>query len=252
MISGQRIRQIIPSLVTLSALFFGLASILSTLDALRLDMSVLLVESAQYIMLALVLDGLDGNLARWINGSTEFGAELDTFVDFTAFALAPAVLVYALLLDAHSQLWGTILPTAIVFSGAMRMSRFRAKDPLRGQGGFIGLPITINSSWIALMVFAVLTLHPQGHILVEGPFALLFQAPILAMISLQLSSFRYPKPSNKVRYFVPAALAIVLLWVLSQTYAAWIATILAVLCLVYLLSGPAVHKRSVSTESADS
>ncbi|MDT8283949.1 MAG: CDP-alcohol phosphatidyltransferase family protein [Thermovirgaceae bacterium] len=244
MIPEHRIRQMIPSLVTLAALFFGLAGILSTLEAMRLDMPFILARSAKFIMLALVLDGLDGNLARWINGSTEFGAELDTFVDFTAFSLAPAALLFALLLYGPNPLWRWILPTAVVFSGAVRMSRFRAKDPLRGQGGFIGLPITVNSSWVALVTFAALVLHPRGNILVRGPFSILFQLFILVMISLQLSTFRYPKPSNKVRYFAPAVLAIILLFLLSETWAAWIATSLAVGCLVYVLTGPMVHKRS--------
>lgn len=240
----KRIRELIPSLVTLAALFFGLAGILSTLEAMRLDMPFLLARSAKFIMLALVLDGLDGNLARWINGSTEFGAELDTFVDFTAFSLAPAALVFAILLYGPHPLWRWILPTAIVFSGAARMSRFRAKDPLRGQGGFIGLPITANSSWIALVVFASLILKPNADILARGPASVLFQLPILVMISLQLSTIRYPKPSNQVRYFAPAVLAIIFLLVLGDVYAAWIAALLAALCLLYLIIGPAVQKRS--------
>ncbi|MDO9508623.1 MAG: CDP-alcohol phosphatidyltransferase family protein [Thermovirgaceae bacterium] len=248
MITEKLIRQTIPSLVTLAALFFGFAGIFSTLEAMRLGMPFLLARSAKYIMLALVLDGLDGNLARWINGSTEFGAELDTFVDFTAFSLAPAALLFAILLYGPNPLWRWILPTAIVFSGAVRMSRFRAKDPFRGQGGFIGLPITVNSSWIALVVFAALILKPQGNILVRGPFSLLFQLPILVMILFQLSTFRYPKPSNQVRYFAPATLAVIFLFVLSDKYAAWIATILAGLCLVYVFIGPAVHKKSSNAE----
>ena len=68
-------RRIVPSLVTLSALFFGFASILATLESMRLGTPHLLARSAQYIMLALILDGLDGNLARWLKGTTDFGAE---------------------------------------------------------------------------------------------------------------------------------------------------------------------------------
>ncbi|MBL3538210.1 CDP-alcohol phosphatidyltransferase family protein [Aminivibrio sp.] len=237
-------RRIIPTLVTLSALFFGFASILTTLESMRLGVPALLARSAQYIMLALILDGLDGNLARWLKGSTDFGAELDTFVDFSAFGAAPAVLMYALLLHGPSPFWRTILPSAIVFSGALRLSKFRLKDPLRGQGGFIGLPITVNSSWIALSAFAAQILYPDDHILVTGPVSVVFQFLILVMISLQLSNLRYPKPSNKVRYFAPAALVVFLLWILSETYAAWIALFLVLGCLAYVLTGPMIHKRS--------
>ena len=163
-------RRIVPSLVTLSALFFGFASILATLESMRLGTPHLLARSAQYIMLALILDGLDGNLARWLKGTTDFGAELDTFVDFTAFGAAPAVLIYAVMLQGASPCWRIILPALIVFSGALRLSKFRLKDPLRGQGGFIGLPITVNSSWIALSAFAALVLRPGDPVLVTGPW----------------------------------------------------------------------------------
>ncbi len=232
-------------MVTLSALFFGFASILSTLEAMRLAAPSLLARSAQYIMLALILDGLDGNVARWLKGTTEFGAELDTFVDFLAFGVAPAVLMYVMLLHGPSPFWRTVLPAAIVFSGALRLSRFRLKDPLRGQGGFIGLPITVNSSWIALSAFAAQIMYPEAHILVTGPVAMVFQFMILVMISLQLSNLRYPKPSNKVRFFAPAVLIVLLLWALSEIYAAWIAAALVLFCLMYVLTGPMIHRRSI-------
>ena len=237
-------RRIVPTAVTLSALFFGFASILSTLEAMRLDIPPLLARSAQYIMIALILDGLDGNLARWLKGSTDLGAELDTFVDFTAFGAAPAVLLYAMLLHGPSPFWRTALPSLIVFSGALRLSRFRIKDPLRGQGGFIGLPITVNSSWIALAAFAAQILSPNDHLLVNGPISFVFQFFILVMIVLQLSNLRYPKPSNKVKYFAPAAFVVLLLWVLSESYAAVIALLLALGCIGYVLTGPTIHKRS--------
>ncbi|MGI6783286.1 MAG: CDP-alcohol phosphatidyltransferase family protein [Aminivibrio sp.] len=239
-------RRIVPSMVTLSALFFGFASILATLESMRLGTPHLLARSAQYIMLALILDGLDGNLARWLKGTTDFGAELDTFVDFTAFGAAPATLIYAMMLQADMPCWRVALPALIVFSGALRLSKFRLKDPLRGQGGFIGLPITVNSSWIALSAFAALVLKPSVPLLVTGPAAFAFQIPILVMIALQLSNLRYPKPSNKPRYFAPAVLAVLLLWVLSETIAAWIAILLALGCLGYVLSGPTIHKRSAA------
>ncbi|KAF0159260.1 MAG: phosphatidylserine synthase [Syntrophaceae bacterium] len=237
-------RKIIPTMVTLSALFFAFASILSTQEAMRLGTPALLALSAQYIMIALILDGLDGNLARWFKGTTDFGAELDTFVDFLAFGVAPAALLYAILLDGPSALWRVILPLAIVFSSALRLARFRLKDPFRGQEGFIGLPVTVNSSWIALAAFAAQVMYPEEHLLVKGPVAIVFQFFIILMISLQLSNLRYPKASNKIRFFAPAGLLVLFLWILSETYAAWLAIALIFICFMYVLIGPMIHKRS--------
>ncbi len=87
-------------------------------------------------------------------------------------------------------------------------------------------------------------LRPEDPILVTGLTAFAFQLPILIMIALQLSNLRYPKPSNKPRYFAPAVLAVLLLWMLSEISAAWIALLLALGCLGYVLSGPTIHKRS--------
>ena len=88
-------------------------------------------------------------------------------------------------------------------------------------------------------------------ILVTGPVSYVFQFLILVMISLQLSNLRYPKPSNKVRFFAPAVLVVLLLWALSEVYAAWIAAALVLGCLVYVLTGPMIHRRSTLRRQAE-
>lgn len=84
-----------------------------------------------------------------------------------------------------------------------------------------------------------------------GPVSYVFQFLILVMISLQLSNLRYPKPSNKVRFFAPAVLVVLLLWALSEVYAAWIAAALVLGCLVYVLTGPMIHRRSTLRRQAE-
>ena len=61
----------------------------------------------------------------------------------------------------------------------MRLARFKVKDPMRGQGGYAGLPITANAAWVALFVFISLTPPRDQFSLSQGPVAALFLAGIL-------------------------------------------------------------------------
>jgi CDP-diacylglycerol---serine O-phosphatidyltransferase len=211
-------------------------SILTSVEALRTSRSDLLIVAAQLIMLTLILDGLDGFMARALRGTSEFGAELDTFVDFSAFGVAPAVLLFAVLLNGDLGLWRFILPALIVVSGACRLARFRTKDPQRGLGGYTGLPITLNATWVALSVFVTQILFPGEPILTQGPFAVFFQACILLFITLQVSSVRYPKPEkNLVLFFTMISIG-TLLWILQPLLAVRVALLFILLGLAFVLS----------------
>ena len=102
-------RQLIPSLFTLAAMLAGFLSILVTIQGMVAQAEIVAPAGAHraaelfrwaalLIMLAMILDGLDGNIARWLHGESDFGAELDTYVDLTAFGIAPAILVFAVTL----------------------------------------------------------------------------------------------------------------------------------------------------------
>ena len=136
-------RKIVPCSCTFLALCAGVGSILASGEARYL-------LAAQLILVSLILDGLDGTLARLLKGQTSFGAELDTFVDVTSFGIAPAVLLYFYPGGLQSvPVWGLVLAFLYVMSGAARLSRFRAVDPYRGQRGYLGLPITTAAGFMA-------------------------------------------------------------------------------------------------------
>ena len=184
--------------------------------------------SAAYIMLAMILDGLDGVIARGIGGTSEFGAELDTFVDFTAFGLAPAILVYAISLPMGNAILYYVMPCLIVISGATRLARFRVMDPLRGQGGFTGLPITINAAWIAMAIFSSGTYLSGVETLVESRYSLVFFPVIFLLIVLQLSTLIYPKIVKNLVIFFSLIGLLVLVWALRAHLGAALAVMLTV------------------------
>ena len=244
-------RQMVPSAVTLMAMLAGFLSIIFTVQGIRADNDLpgqYYSWSAQLIMLAMILDGLDGNLARWLHGRSDFGAELDTYVDLTAFGIAPAVLVFAVTLQNHDEFWRCLLPSAVALSGVVRLARFKVRDPQRGQAGYSGLPITANAAWVALFVFITLTPPRDQFSLNHGPVAVLFLTGIAVFIVLQVSNLRYPKPTKKAAMFIPCVVLVALLWLLQQRLAAKVAFVMILLGSGYVLFGPlfvkgmAVHR----------
>ncbi|MDP6847917.1 MAG: CDP-alcohol phosphatidyltransferase family protein, partial [Kiritimatiellia bacterium] len=92
-------RQAVPTSVTIVAMLSGFLSILVTMEGIRTGEPYPYYRwAAQLIMLAMILDGIDGNVARALRGQSEFGGELDTYVDMTAFGIAPAILIFAVTL----------------------------------------------------------------------------------------------------------------------------------------------------------
>lgn len=231
-------RQIIPTAFTIAAMLSGFLSILVTFEGMHQEKPELYAIAAQLIMLAMILDGLDGNVARWLKGQSEFGAELDTYVDFTAFGIAPAILIFAVALQNKNEFFRILLPSAVALSGMVRLARFKVKDPLRGQGGYSGLPITANAGWVAIFVFLSQQNPEDSFGLTQGKMALLFLAGIILFIVLQVSTFRYPKPTKKPVLFIPCIIVVALLFHPAPEVHNIAAKLALALGMVYIFFGP--------------
>ncbi len=196
----------LPTLFTLAAMLAGFFSIIAAAEGEYL-------LAAQLILISMLLDGLDGTLARALHAETKFGAELDTFVDITSFGLAPAVLLYQLMLK-DSGWWGMVMVSAYALSGAIRLSRFRVVDPFRGQHGYLGLPITVAAGWVAAFVIMVElnVLDDAWFALDHGPVAAFFWTSTIAMILLQVSHVRYGKPTKNPLSFIPFAILLMVVF----------------------------------------
>lgn len=184
------IRQIVPLSCTVGAMLAGFGSMLASAAGHY-------VQGAQLIMLSMILDGLDGTLARRLKATSAFGAELDTFVDFSSFGLAPAFLAWQAVLHRFG-VWGFVIASAVIVSGASRLSRFRLVDPFRGQKGYLGLPITVNAGWISLAVFVANSgvLEEEWFTLQAGPLAAFIWGVAIILCGLEVSHVRYDKPTK--------------------------------------------------------
>ncbi|MFO1492031.1 MAG: CDP-diacylglycerol--serine O-phosphatidyltransferase [Kiritimatiellia bacterium] len=189
---------LVPTLFTILAFIAGFFAILAVFEHDFL-------KAAKLVMLSMILDGVDGNIARLLKSSSPFGAEMDTYVDILSFGVAPALMAYFSVLHEFGA-FGLMITTAMVLSGMLRLARFKVVDPNRGQNGFLGLPITVNAGLLSAVYYIVESREVVGlEFLREGWGGMLVWSCSLLMILLQVSHVRYPKPSKNWVFFVPSA-----------------------------------------------
>ena len=146
-VGGGNMTRLIPNAITVGALCAGLSGIRFAIDG-RFEMAV------AAIMVAAVLDGLDGRMARLLNGTSKFGAELDSLSDFLSFGVAPALIVYLWVLNAWGGL-GWIVALAYAVCCALRLARFNTmlsepNQPSWAGNFFTGVPAPAGAG-LALM-----------------------------------------------------------------------------------------------------
>ena len=210
-------RKILPNLFTLSAMVCATLSLIHSSNGE-------FMAASQMLMLCLVFDGLDGNVARLVRGQTKFGAELDTFVDITAYSVAPAMMIYNLVMKDFG-FWGVSLVCLTIIMGALRLSKFRVGDPDRGNKGYTGLPVTVNAGFVSMLVFATQSgvMNYQFLSLTEGPFATFVWACSVAFLFLQVSNVHYSKPTKAPLFFISGIAMVVMLF--SQAHLAAVAAL---------------------------
>ena len=168
---------ILPSLFTTGNLFLGFWSIVKTLDG-RFG------EAAPLVGGAVVLDMLDGRIARLTNTQSEFGAQYDSLADAVSFGVAPALLAYCWALEAVPRAgW----PAAFLFlaCGVMRLARFNVQRHVVDSRFFVGLPIPAGAAQVAAIVF-VFPEQPSRQWLAVAMLAL-----VVVLAFLMVSTFRY-------------------------------------------------------------
>jgi len=248
----------LPTLFTAGNIFLGYLSIVRTIQgALNFSAHPALAQqsfevAAKTIGLAVVLDGLDGRIARMTNTTSEFGRELDSLADVISFGIAPAILAYiwgvmfvtgggmvgAFTLD-HLQRVGELLAFAFLACGAARLARFNIqKNPVPANPGaphrkyFVGLPIPAGAGMVATVIFA------SGSVPLTDFGWSVAWLMLLALLSfLMVSAWRYWsfKDLNLLRPRSP--LILVLMCLVIYGIWNWSQVVLLVLATIYVSSG---------------
>ncbi len=142
--------RLLPNLVTLASLCIALTAILVSIHG---DF----VRASAFLLLAGFMDGVDGRLARFLNSSSDFGAQLDSLVDFVNFGVAPGFVIYAWVNsyeDFRGLSWALVLFFAVC--GAIRLARFNvdlareAPNPILEKYFFKGIPAPVGAAMAML------------------------------------------------------------------------------------------------------
>jgi len=155
------IRILVPNLITLLALCSGVT-------AIRLGMEGRYELAVGAVILAIVLDAIDGRLARFLKGTSRFGAELDSLADFVNFGVAPAMLIYLWSLNSLKSL-GWLVALCLAICCALRLARFNVAiddpdKPAWMMNFFTGAPAPAGAGLaMAPMYLGFLGLIPDGH-----------------------------------------------------------------------------------------
>lgn len=216
---------LLPSLLTTANLFCGFLAILLTANG-RYE------QAAVAIIAAIVLDILDGKVARLTNTTTQFGLEFDSLADLVSFCVAPAFLLYAWGL---SQLGRAAWLAAFLFviCGAIRLARFNVHAGLLDRRFFVGLPTPAAAGLAAATVLLLV----DDEVPRWGLLAISAATYLVAV--LMVSTFRYwsfKEVDLSRRHRVGILLLVVLAVLIIATAPQFF---LFILFGLYVLSGPA-------------
>lgn len=135
---------LLPNLITTASLFAGFFAIVAAIDGRFL-------AAAWAIFIALILDGLDGRIARMTHSTSSFGVQYDSLADLVAFGVAPALLVYLWALRPFKQ-FGWVAAFLFVVCGALRLARFNVQTGSMDPRYFNGFPIPAAAMVIATAI----------------------------------------------------------------------------------------------------
>ena len=224
---------LLPTLFTVGNLFCGYSSILL---AARGEFS----RAALLIIIAGVLDGLDGRLARLTGSTSEFGVEFDSLADIVSFGVAPAVLAYHWTLAPFGRL-GWLIAFIFVVCAAMRLARFNIRAVRTDKRHFAGLPSPAAAGALACVIFAFPDTNPVGPAWIEVGQVLLVATLALLMISrIRYRSFKELDLRNRRSYVYVLPLAAMVAAIAIHPKLS-----LLTFAAIYLVSGPASYVWSV-------
>lgn len=247
---GKSIRRrgiyLLPNLLTLGALFAGFYAIIAGMNG---DFN----KAGWAILVAAILDGLDGRVARLTNTQSAFGAQFDSLSDMVSFGVAPALIMFSWALSSLGEA-GWAASFIYMSCAALRLARFNVQLGTADKRYFVGLQSPVAAGLVTFIAWVGFKYQIE-----ITPFIAVCAAVLTAFTGiLMISNYRYY--SFKEIHFrgtVPYAvflLAVVLLVVIAQNPH----EVLLSMCFIYAITGPIIwaykrvksKSRKVTQESA--
>jgi len=141
----RNVKIIFPSLITSVSMVCGFFAMLKSSDNQ-------IVQACYLVMIASLLDGVDGKVARLTNTASEFGIQYDSMADIVAFGIAPAFIYFRYFIYQRGvdQIY-LLLPVLFLVCGAVRLARFNVTASVFGKAAFTGLPIPAAAVTVVLL-----------------------------------------------------------------------------------------------------
>lgn len=197
----------LPNLVTLLGLCSGLS-------ALRFAWTGHFGYAIGAIIVAALFDTMDGALARLLNASSRFGAELDSLADFATFGVTPALIMYMVSLQ-HAGSLGWVFVLWFIVCGSLRLARFNTHsiedtgtDPSWKKGFFTGTPITI-SSLLGMAPLVIQLGWPHQKLVLSPMIVGIWMALVGFLMISHIPTFSLKKVSISQKGLLPILIAIV-------------------------------------------
>ena len=228
-VTSKKTRYLLPNILTLGGVCLGISSIKFSIDG-NFNLAVIL------ILLAAILDALDGRVARLIKGTSEFGKELDSLTDFVSFGIAPVLILYFWELNNYGKLGWAI---ALIYSVCcvLRLARFNLtkneNDHAWKNNFFEGVPSPAGGLLILTpLIYELTELNFNLNIKSLTPFLTVLIA-LLLVSKIPTLSLKKISISSKTTVFLLLSAGIIFIALLFYTFET-----LLVFSLIYLISIP--------------
>ena len=229
LVSSKKTRYLLPNILTLGGVCLGISSIRFSIEG-NYNLAVI------FILLAAILDALDGRIARLIKGTSEFGKELDSLTDFVSFGIAPVFILYFWELNNYGK-FGWIITLIYSVCCVLRLARFNLTKiddhQLWKANYFEGVPAPAGGILILMpLIFEIADLNLNLNVKNYTPYFTVLIA-ILLVSKIPTLSFKKISVSPKTTVFILLGTGMVFISLLLYTFET-----LLVFGLLYLLSLP--------------
>lgn len=223
--SRARAIYLLPNLFTLSALFAGFYAIVAAMKGL-------FEHAAIAIFVAMLMDSLDGRVARLTNTQTPFGAQLDSLSDMVSFGIAPGLVMYSFALNYLGKL-GWLAAFIYAVAAALRLARFNTRISSNDKRYFQGLASTPAAGILAGLVWICVEYDVPGYSIRVVAAILTLLVGVLMVSNIHYRSFKDLDLKGNVSFMVIVTLVFVLVLISLDP-----PNVLFLAFFIYGLSGP--------------
>ncbi len=218
---------LLPNLLTTAAMFAGFYAITSAING-RFE------NAAIAIFVAMILDGLDGRVARMTNTQSEFGVQFDSLSDMVSFGVAPALVMYLWAFESLGKvgLFAAFVHTA---GGALRLARFNTQVEVADKRYFQGLPSPAAAAILAGGLWMSLEYGYDGNSVKYLALMLTISTGLLMVSNFRYSSFKEIDLKGRVPFVVAIIVMLSIGFIMTQAE-----SMLFIIALGYAISGPVI------------